>query len=153
MFKLSQKGTLHHYFNFIYLIEKFLYGTLSSSLNRQLSSLGHKMLSSARSFSLYSIEVEYRVMTSTIKKVVWLHWLLANMGVFISHHTPVYYGKIKSVHNLIFYEQIKHIEIHYYLARHHFKHGPVDSLRQVLSLSFTSSCIISQTKLRSAMDG
>jgi len=34
-----------------------------------------------------STETEYRAMTSTTKKIV---WLLANMRVFLSHPTPMY---------------------------------------------------------------
>jgi len=37
-----------------------------------------------------STEAEYRVMTSTTKEIVWLRWLLADMGVFFSHPTPMY---------------------------------------------------------------
>ncbi|KAL5567111.1 hypothetical protein UlMin_030275 [Ulmus minor] len=37
-----------------------------------------------------STEAEYRAMTSTTKEIVWLHWLLADMGVSLSHPTPMY---------------------------------------------------------------
>jgi len=37
-----------------------------------------------------STEAEYRAMTSTTKEIVWLRWLLADMGVFFSHPTPMY---------------------------------------------------------------
>jgi len=37
-----------------------------------------------------STEAEYRAMTSSTKEIVWLHWLLADMGVFFSHPTPMY---------------------------------------------------------------
>ena len=40
--------------------------------------------------SLSSTEAEYRAMTSTTKEIVWLHWLLADMGVFLSHLIPMY---------------------------------------------------------------
>ena len=40
--------------------------------------------------SLASIEAEYHTMTSTTKEIVWLRWLLADMGVFLSHHTLMY---------------------------------------------------------------
>ncbi|XP_031259009.1 uncharacterized protein LOC116117099 [Pistacia vera] len=36
-----------------------------------------------------STEVEYRAMASTTKEIVWLHWLLADMGVFFSSHSYV----------------------------------------------------------------
>ncbi|KAL5571528.1 hypothetical protein UlMin_021125 [Ulmus minor] len=37
-----------------------------------------------------SIEAEYRAMTSNTKEIVWLRWLLTNMGVSLSHLTPMY---------------------------------------------------------------
>jgi hypothetical protein len=36
-----------------------------------------------------STEAEYRAMTSTTKEIVWLRWLLADMGVSFSHPTPM----------------------------------------------------------------
>ncbi|XP_062118187.1 calcium-transporting ATPase 8, plasma membrane-type-like [Humulus lupulus] len=37
-----------------------------------------------------STEPEYRAMSLTMKEIVWLRWLLADMGVVLSHSTPVY---------------------------------------------------------------
>jgi hypothetical protein len=37
-----------------------------------------------------STEAEYRVMTSTNKEIVWLRWLLADVGVSFSHPTLMY---------------------------------------------------------------
>ncbi|KAL5541316.1 hypothetical protein UlMin_022187 [Ulmus minor] len=37
-----------------------------------------------------STEAEYRAMASTTKEIVWLRWLLADMGVSLSHPTPMY---------------------------------------------------------------
>jgi hypothetical protein len=37
-----------------------------------------------------STEAEYRAMTSTTKKIVWLCWLFADMRVSISHLIPMY---------------------------------------------------------------
>ena len=37
-----------------------------------------------------STEAEYRDMASTTKEIVWLRWLLVDMGVFLSHPTPMY---------------------------------------------------------------
>jgi hypothetical protein len=45
-----------------------------------------------------SIEVEYHAMTSTIKKIVWLHWLLVDMRVSLSHFTPMYCDNHNSIH-------------------------------------------------------
>jgi hypothetical protein len=67
-------------------------------------------------------------MTSTTKEIVWLRWLLANMGVSFSHSTPMYcdnQSSIQIAHNSIFHEQTKHIEINCHLTRHHLKHGTI----------------------------
>ncbi|KAL5565046.1 hypothetical protein UlMin_028210 [Ulmus minor] len=37
-----------------------------------------------------STEVEYHAMASTTKEIVWLRWLLVDMGIFLSHPTPMY---------------------------------------------------------------
>ena len=87
--------------------------------------------------SLSSTEVEYRAMTSTTKEIVWLRWLLADMGVFLSHLTPMYCDNksvIQIAHNSVFYEQTKHIEIDCHLTRHLFKHG-------TFTLPFVSSSL------------
>jgi hypothetical protein len=76
-------------------------------------------------------------MTSTTKKIVWLCWLLADMRVSLSHHTPLYsdnQSSIQIAHNLVFYERTKHIEINCHLIRHHPKHGTI-------TLPFVSSSL------------
>ena len=78
--------------------------------------------------SLSSTEAEYRTMTSTTKDIVWLRWLLANMGAFLSHHTSMYCDNKSAMpiaHNLVFHEGTKQIEIDCHLTRHHFKHGTI----------------------------
>jgi hypothetical protein len=67
-------------------------------------------------------------MTSTTKEIVWLCWLLADMGVFFSHPTPMYCDNPSSIqiaHNSVFHERTKHIEIDCHLTRHHLKHGTI----------------------------
>jgi hypothetical protein len=67
-------------------------------------------------------------MTSTIKEIVWLRWLLANMKIFFSHHTPMYcdnQSSIQIAHNSVFHERTKHIEIDCHLIRHLLKHGTI----------------------------
>jgi hypothetical protein len=75
-----------------------------------------------------STEAEYHAMTSTTKEIVWLRWLLADMGVSFSHPTPMYcdnQSSIQIAHNSVFHERTKHIEIDYHLTRHHLKHGTI----------------------------
>jgi hypothetical protein len=75
-----------------------------------------------------STEAEYRVMASTTKEIVWLRWLLADMGIFFSRPTPMYcdnQSSIKIAHNSVFHKRTKHIEIDCHLTRHHLKHGTI----------------------------
>jgi hypothetical protein len=67
-------------------------------------------------------------MTSTTKEIVWLRWLLADMGISFSHPTPMYFDNQNSIqiaHNSVFHERTKHIEINCHLTRHHLKHGTI----------------------------
>ena len=76
-------------------------------------------------------------MTSTTKEIVWLHWLLADIEVFLSHPTPMYCDNKSAIHiahNSVFHERTKHIEIDCHLTHHHFKHGTI-------TLSFDSSLL------------
>jgi len=76
-------------------------------------------------------------MTSTIKKIVWLRWLLADMRVSLSHLAPMYcdnQSSIQIAHNSVFHERTKHIEIDYHLIRHHLKHDTI-------TLPFVSSSL------------
>jgi hypothetical protein len=78
--------------------------------------------------SQLSTEPEYRAMTSTIKDIVWLRWLLADMRISFSHPTPMYcdnQSSIQIAHNSVFHERTKHIEIDCHLTRHHLKHGAI----------------------------
>ena len=68
-------------------------------------------------------------MTFTIKEIVWLCWLLVNIGVSFSHPTPIYYDNQNSIqiaHNSIFHEQTKHTENDCHLTRHHLKHDTIN---------------------------
>ena len=56
-------------------------------------------------------------MTSTTKEIVWLRWLLADMGVFFSHPTPMYCDNPSSI-------QIAHNSV-FHLTRHHLKHDTI----------------------------
>ena len=87
--------------------------------------------------SLSSTEAEYHAMASTIKEIVWLRWLLIDMGLFLSHHTLMYCDNktaVQIAHNSILHERIKHIEIDCHLTRHHLKQGTI-------TLPFVSSSL------------
>ncbi|GJZ72583.1 uncharacterized mitochondrial protein-like protein, partial [Tanacetum coccineum] len=54
-----------------------------------------------------STEAEYRAMAVTTSEIVWLRWLLADMGVHITSLTPLYCDNrsgIQIVRNTVFYE-------------------------------------------------
>jgi len=44
-----------------------------------------------------STEAEYRAMTFTTKEIVWLRWLLADMGFSFSYPTPMYCDNQSSI--------------------------------------------------------
>ena len=64
-------------------------------------------------------------MSSTTKEIVWLRWLLEDMGVCHSQPTPMYccdnQSAIQIAHNSVFHERTKHIEIDCHFTRHHLK--------------------------------
>ncbi|XP_023747753.1 uncharacterized mitochondrial protein AtMg00810-like [Lactuca sativa] len=69
-----------------------------------------------------STEVEYRDMAVTTCEIIWLWWLLVDMGVHISSSTPLYYDNksaIQITKNSVFHEWTKHIEIDCHFTRHH----------------------------------
>ncbi|XP_062093361.1 uncharacterized mitochondrial protein AtMg00810-like [Humulus lupulus] len=75
-----------------------------------------------------STEAEYRAMSSTTKEIVWLRWLLVDMGVCHSQPTPMYcdnQSAIQIAHNSVFHERTKHIEIDCHFTRHHLKLGTI----------------------------
>ncbi|XP_062089407.1 uncharacterized mitochondrial protein AtMg00810-like [Humulus lupulus] len=44
-----------------------------------------------------STEAEYRAMASTIAEIVWLRWLLADMGVILSDPTPMHCDNVSAI--------------------------------------------------------
>jgi len=93
-------------------------------------------------FNIYFISTnmgEYCAMTSTTKEIVWLRCLLADMGVFLSHPTPMYcdnQSSIQIAHNSVFHERTKHIEIDCLLL------VIILSMTPLLCLLFLLPCIL-----------
>nr|GEV04679.1 uncharacterized mitochondrial protein AtMg00810-like [Tanacetum cinerariifolium] len=61
-----------------------------------------------------STEAEYRAMAVISSEIVWLRWLLADMGVPIGNSTLLHYDNRRAIqiaHNSVFHERTKHIEI------------------------------------------
>ncbi|GJS23648.1 retrovirus-related pol polyprotein from transposon TNT 1-94 [Tanacetum coccineum] len=75
-----------------------------------------------------STEAEYHAMVVTTSEIVWLRWLLADMGVRIIHSTPLYCDNrsaIQIARNSVFHERTKHIKIDCHFARHHLQAGTI----------------------------
>ena len=73
-----------------------------------------------------SIEVEYRTLADTTSELLWLRWLLKDLGVFTSSATPLYcdnQNAIHIAHNDVFHEWTKHIEIDFHFICYHLIHG------------------------------
>ena len=82
-----------------------------------------------------STKAEYRVLANTTFELLWLRWLLKNLGVSTSSATPLYCDNQSASHiaqNDIFHERIKHNEIDCHFIRYHLVHG-------ALKLFFVSS--------------
>ncbi|GJR09126.1 retrovirus-related pol polyprotein from transposon TNT 1-94 [Tanacetum coccineum] len=70
------------------------------------------------------VSPEYRAMAVTTSEIVWLRWLLSDMGVRISHSTPLYCDNrsaIQIARNSVFHERTKHIELDCHFTRHHLQ--------------------------------
>nr|CAN78876.1 hypothetical protein VITISV_033245 [Vitis vinifera] len=82
-----------------------------------------------------SIEAKYRALADTTSELIWLRWLLKDLGVFTSSATPLYcdnQSAIHIAHNDVFHERTKHIEIDCHFIHYHLVHG-------ALKLFFVSS--------------
>ncbi|TYK30390.1 putative mitochondrial protein [Cucumis melo var. makuwa] len=69
-----------------------------------------------------STESEYRALADTTAELLWLHWLLADMGVPQQGPTLLYCDNrsaIQIAHNDVFHERTKHIENDCHFIRHH----------------------------------
>jgi hypothetical protein len=67
-------------------------------------------------------EAEYRALVDATSELLWLRWLLADMGAPQTTSTPIHYDNRSSIHiahNDVFHERTKHIEIDCHFIRHH----------------------------------
>ena len=67
-----------------------------------------------------STEAEYRTLADTTSELLWLWWLLKDLGVSTSSITPLYCDNqnvIHIAHNDVFHEWTKHIEIDCHFIR------------------------------------
>ena len=73
-----------------------------------------------------STEAEYHALADTTFELLWLRWLLKDLGVSTSSATPLYcdnQSAIHIAHNDVFHEQTKHIEIDCHFIRYHLVNG------------------------------
>ena len=73
-----------------------------------------------------STEAEYRALADTTSELLWLRWLLKDLGVSTSSATPLYcdnQSAIHIAHNDVFHEWTKHIEIDCHFIQYHLVHG------------------------------
>jgi hypothetical protein len=89
-----------------------------------------------------SIEVEYRALADTTSEFLALRWLVENMGLTHSSPTIIHcdnHSAIQIVHNDVFHEHTKHIEIDCHLVHHHLSASilrllPVNSFDQTADI-------------------
>lgn len=82
-------------------------------------------------------EAEYRAMAHATAEIIWLRWLLSDLGVPQSSSTRLYCDNrsaIQIAHNTVFHERTKHIELDCHFVRHHLQFGSI-------SLPFVSSVL------------
>ena len=72
-----------------------------------------------------STEAKYRALDATTSELLWLRWLLKDLGVSTSSATLYSDNQsaIHIAHNDEFHERTKHIEIDCHFIRYHLVHG------------------------------
>ena len=73
-----------------------------------------------------STEAEYRLLIATTAELIWLRWLLQDLGVDCSTATKLHCDNrsaIQIAQNDVFHECTKHIEIDCHFIRHHLLQG------------------------------
>lgn len=95
-----------------------------------------------------STEAEYRALADTTQELLWLRWLLQDMGVSHSGATVLHCDNRSAIliaHNDVFHDRTKHIEIDCHFIRQHVVRGtihllPVSSADQTADI-FTKSLL------------
>lgn len=75
-----------------------------------------------------SVESKYRAMDVTISEIIWLCWLLKELGVAQTEATSLSCDNQAVLHmrvNLVFHERTKHVEMDYYFVREKVQTGEV----------------------------
>ncbi|XP_035831952.1 secreted RxLR effector protein 161-like [Helianthus annuus] len=90
-----------------------------------------------------SVEAEYRAMANTVSEILWVRWLLAELGVCQTLATPpLYCDNLVAKHianNPVFHERTKHVEMDCYFVRERVESNEivpihVESKKQIADL-------------------
>lgn len=79
--------------------------------------------------SKFSIEAEYRAMSSACSKITWLRGLIFELGFAPTSSTPLnadHTGAIRLIENPIFHERTKHIEVDSHFNRDEYEQKVID---------------------------
>ena len=94
----------------------------------------------------FSTKAKYRALVDTTSELIWLRWLLKDLGVSTSSATPLYYDNQSTIHiahSDFFHEWTKHIEIDCHFILYHLVHGALKlfsvSSKDQLANIFTKS--------------
>ena len=98
-----------------------------------------------------STKTEYRALADTTSELLWLRWLLKDLGVSTSSATPLYCNNQSAIHiahNDVFHEQTKHIKIDCHFIHYHHVHGALkffsvsskDQLADIFTKSLPKGC-------------
>ena len=75
-----------------------------------------------------STEAEYRALADATQELLWLRWLLEDLGISHTIATTINcdnHSAIQLAHNSVFHERTKHIEIDCHFVRHHLTAGTI----------------------------
>ena len=73
-----------------------------------------------------STKAEYRALADITSELLWLQWLLKDLGVSTSSATPLYCDNQSTIHIAhidVFHERTKYIEIDCHFIRYYLVHG------------------------------
>ncbi|CAL1367579.1 unnamed protein product [Linum trigynum] len=79
-----------------------------------------------------SAETEYHAMASTVSEIIWLQWLLQELGAPQQGPTPLYCDNQAALHiaaNPVFHERTKHVEMDCYFVRERVQSGDINPLK------------------------
>lgn len=76
--------------------------------------------------STSSAEAEYRAMSTTVRELMWITYLLADFQIALTLPIPLWCDNKAAIHiseNPVFHERTKHLDIDCHLVRSKFKEG------------------------------